>query len=53
MMDLQEARRRTSGSTGASLSVSQVRFERVLGSIGETLESRIMEGTDNDDEAEE
>ena len=53
MMNLQETKRRVSGSNGESRSVSLVRFERVIGSIGETLESRIMEGTDNDDEAEE
>ena len=53
MMNLQEAMRRTSGSTGASLSVSHVRFERVIGSIGETLEPGIFEGTENDDETEE
>ena len=53
MMNLQEAKRCTSGSTGPSWSVSRLRFERVIGSIGETLGSIIMEGTDNDDEAEE
>ena len=51
MMNLQETNRRTSGSTGASWSVSHVRFDRVVGSIGEILESGIMESTD--DEAEE
>ena len=52
MMNLQEARRVISGSIGASRSVSLVRFDRVVGSIGEILEPIIVECT-ADEELEE
>ena len=49
MMNLQEARRVISGSTGASRSVSLVRFDRVVGSIGEILEPSSVEHTTGDE----
>ena len=52
MMNLQEARRNTAGSIGESRSVSLVRFERVVGSIGEPFGLSITEDG-ADDEASE
>ena len=43
MMNLQEARLTTLESTRATHSVSLVRFERVVGSIGELLECSMIE----------
>ena len=57
MMNLQNARRVASGSIGSSRSISLVRFNRVVGSIGEPLELSIAEhiydDDDNSDEATE
>lgn len=49
MINLQEARRITSGSTGIDRSVSSVRFSRVVGSIGELLDSNIVEDVEDDE----
>ena len=48
MMNLQEVKRFKTWPTSASRSVSLVRFDRVVGSIGETLESSIIEDTEDD-----
>ena len=47
MMNLQEVKRFKTWSTSASRSISLVRFDRVVGSIGETLESSIVEDTED------
>ena len=47
MMNLQDARQRLSGSTSGGSgpgTVSSVRFDRVVGSIGDTLGPSIVEG---------
>ena len=48
MMNLQEVKRFKTWPTSASRSISLVRFDRVVGSIGETLESSIVEDRDDD-----
>ena len=48
MMNLQEVKRFKTWPTSASRSISLVRFDRVVGSIGETLESSIVEDTEDD-----
>ncbi len=50
MMNLQEASQAASGSTGVSgnRSVSLVRFDRVVGSIGESLGPLSIVGGDTD-----
>ena len=51
MMNLQEAKRVTSGSMGESRSVSLVRFERVVGSIGQPLGLSVVEQVNDSDDA--
>ena len=51
-MNLQEVKRFKTWPTSASRSVSLVRFDRVIGSIGETLESGIVEDRDDDEDEE-
>ena len=53
MMNLQEVKRFNTWPTSASRSISLVRFDRVIGSIGETLESRIVGDRDDDNVDEE
>ena len=48
MMNLQEVKRFKTWPTSANRSISLVRFDRVIGSIGETLESSIAEDRDDD-----
>ena len=50
MMNLQEVKRFNAWPTSASRSISLVRFDRVIGSIGETLESGIVEDRDDDED---
>ena len=52
MMNLQEVKRSNTWPTSASRSVSLVQFDRVIGSIGETLESSIVEDRDDDGDEE-
>ena len=50
MMNLQEVKRFNTWPTSTSRSISLVRFDRVIGSIGETFESSIVKGPDDGDE---
>ena len=52
MMNLQEVKRFKTWPTSASRSISLVRFDRVVGSIGETLELSLVEDRDDDGDEE-
>ena len=52
MLNLQKAKQVTSGSTGTSRSVSMVQFDRVVGSIGESLVASTIENSEDDEALE-